>query len=49
MRDDNPIIDIGVNLTNKSLMQNLEPVLQRANNAGVNKICLLYTSDAADE
>ena len=44
MRDDNPIIDIGVNLTNKSLMQNLEPVLQRANNAGVNKIVVTGTN-----
>jgi len=37
------MIDIGVNLTNKSLMQNLEQILQRATVAGVNKIVVTGT------
>ena len=37
------MIDIGVNLTNKSLMQDLVQVLQRATDAGVDKIVVTGT------
>jgi TatD DNase family protein len=37
------MIDIGVNLTNKSLMQNLEEILHRATVAGVNTIVVTGT------
>lgn len=38
------MIDIGVNLTNKSLTQNLEQVLQRAADAGISKIVVTGTN-----
>ncbi|MFT7495776.1 MAG: TatD DNase family protein, partial [Urechidicola sp.] len=38
-----PIIDIGANLTNKGLMQNLEQILLRATDAGINKIVVTGT------
>ncbi len=38
------LVDIGVNLTNNSLLQNLEAVMQRASNAGVNRIVVTGTS-----
>ena len=38
MKVNNQIIDIGVNLTHKNLMQNLAQVLRRATDAGINKI-----------
>jgi TatD DNase family protein len=38
------MIDIGVNLTNKSLMQDLEQVLQRATDAGINTIVVTGTN-----
>lgn len=38
------IIDIGVNLTNKSLLADIEAVLQRAANAGVTKMVITGTT-----
>ena len=43
MSNTNTTIDIGANLTNKSLMLDLEQVLQRASDAGVNKIVVTGT------
>ena len=38
------LIDIGVNLTNKSLLQDVDAVMQRAENAGVKQIVVTGTS-----
>ena len=43
MNNNSSTIDIGVNLTNKSLMLDLEQVLQRASDAGVHKIVVTGT------
>lgn len=43
MSNANQMIDIGVNLTNKSLMQDLEQVLQRATDAGISTIVVTGT------
>ena len=40
----NQFIDIGANLTNKGLMQNLDAVIKRANDAGVKQIVVTGTS-----
>jgi TatD DNase family protein len=44
MTSTNQTIDIGVNLTNKSLLQDIEQVLQRAKNAGVIKLVVTGTN-----
>ena len=38
------LIDIGVNLTNKSLLQDVDAVMQRAENAGVKQVVVTGTS-----
>ncbi len=38
------LVDIGVNLTNKSLLRDLEAVMQRARDAGVNRMVVTGTS-----
>jgi TatD DNase family protein len=44
-----PLIDIGVNLTNKSLLRDLDGVLQRAADAGVGQMVVTGTSIAISE
>ena len=45
----NELVDIGVNLTNRSLLRDLDGVMQRALEAGVRQMVVTGTSEAESE